>query len=449
MFAQIRVRPAAALLAAIVFTLTAIGCTAQVSSSKPWRPLTEAEIANHEPVTLEMWSFHSGPEAEEVQQVLDRLHSEYPWLTVNLVQAKEDFDILQGIYSGRAPDIAVLAGPGNVARFCATGGMPNLAPIAEQDGVDLAKIIPPPVLKTATFEGSTCVLPWLTDAYGLFYNKDLFAAAGIEEPPRTLDELERVAKKLTTYNEDGSIDVAGFVPLPSFYHSSQVAKGRSFGADWYDSNGKSALASDPRWAEGFRWQREYIDSVGYDKLQQFAASVGTDSEYTPNNAFQTGKVAMIIDGEWRTRYLNQQPDLNYGTAPFPTMKEENYGAGKIGGTMITMPSTAKHPAEAWLAIKYLALDTGALNQIADLLQNVPTTYESLETSNYSKQPENKAFIEILQHPDSGFKEHVRAGQVDLDLVGEFAERYQSGSIPDLDAGLRDLARSIDAQVAVE
>lgn len=449
MSAPNRGRRAAALLTAILFALTALGCTAQVSAAKPWRPLTAEEIANHPPVTLEMWSFHSGPEAAEVQAVLDRLHQKYPWLTVNLVQGKEDFDVLQGIYSGRAPDIAVLAGPGNVARFCATGAMPNLAAIAQQDGLDLTKIIPAPVLNTATFEGSTCVLPWLTDAYGLYYNKELFAAAGITEPPRTLAELETVAKKLTTYNDDGSIKVAGFVPLSTFYHSSQLAKGRSYGADWYDSGGKSALAGDSRWAEGFAWQKAYIDSVGYDKLQQFAASVGTDSEYTPNNAFQTGKVAMILDGEWRVMYLNKESKINYGTAPFPTMKAENYGAGKIGGTMITMPSTAKHPAEAWLAIKYLGLDTGALNQIADSLQNVPTTYESLETSDYAKRPENQAFIAILKHPDSAFKEHVRAGQVDLDLVGEFAERHEAGTVPELDAGLRDLARSIDAQVAVE
>ena len=53
----------------------------------------------------------------------------------------------------------------------------------------------------------------LTDAYGLYYNKDMFAKAGIAGPPKTMTELMADAKKLTVRNADGSIKIAGFVPL--------------------------------------------------------------------------------------------------------------------------------------------------------------------------------------------------------------------------------------------
>lgn len=430
-------------LVAVVLVLT--GCTATVSSTRPIEPIASGE--SHPPVTLNMWSFHGGPEAKAVRRVLDRLHEEHPWLTVNLVEAKDDFSVLQGIYSGRPPDIAVISGPANVAKFCATGAMPDLNPVAKRDGVDLAEVIPPQVLKTATYQGKTCVLPWLTDSYGLFYNKEIFAKAGIERPPRTLDELEQTAKKLTTYNQDGSIKTAGFVPLSSFYHSNHMDQGPTFGADWY-RNGRSALATDPRWAQGLRWQKKFIDSIGYRKLQQFAAKIGADSEYTPNHALATGKVAMVMDGEWRAMYLKEDAKVDWGTAPFPVLDERIYGSGQIGGTMISLPATAKDPAASWLAVKYLALDTGAMNMIADGLHNVPTTYESLETSAYSREPVNAPFVSILKNPHSQYKELTPAGQVDIDLLAAFVQRYEAGRVPDLERGLRQVAKDIDAQVAV-
>ena len=46
----------------------------------------------------------------------------------------------------------------------------------------------------------------------MYYNLDMFEAAGISEPPKTTEELKDAAAKLTEFNDDGSIKVAGFVP---------------------------------------------------------------------------------------------------------------------------------------------------------------------------------------------------------------------------------------------
>ncbi|HVX44444.1 MAG TPA: extracellular solute-binding protein, partial [Mycobacteriales bacterium] len=403
--------------------LSAAACTARINNAKKIEPLRPGE--KHAPITLDMWSFHTGPEAQQVQKVLDRLHKAYPWLTVRLVQGKQDFDVLQGIYSGHPPDIAVLAGPANVAKFTSIGAMPDLNELARKDGIDLAKVIPKSVMSTATYQGKTCVLPWLTDAYGLYYNKKLFAEAGISRLPRSLDELEATAKKLTTFNSDGSIKTAGFVPLSTFYHSEHMDQGPCFGGAWY-RHGHCAVATDPRWAQGLTWQKKYIDSVGHGKLSRFAADIGLNSEYTPKNGFEIGKIAMILDGEWRVGYLERESKVDFGTAPFPTLDPKNYGSGQIGGTMISLPATARDPAASWVAVKYLALDTGALNQIADGLQNVPTTFESLKTAAYCKKPANRAFVNILNDPRSLWKQAIPAGQVDLDLMGQFVQSYEAG-----------------------
>ena len=67
------------------------------------------------------------------------------------------------------------------------------------------------------------------------------------------------------------------------------------------------------------WQKDFVDKIGYDKLQAFTAGLG--QEFSADNAFQTGQVAMNLDGEYRTAFIaDQTPDLNYGTAPFPTAR---------------------------------------------------------------------------------------------------------------------------------
>ena len=89
-----------------------------------------------------------------------------------------------------------------------------------------------------------------------------------------------------------------------------------YGGKWTDDSGKSTLGSDPAWAKLLTWQKDLIDWYGYDNLVKFQAGLG--DEFSSSNAFEKGKVAMNIDGEWRTAFIaDEAPDLPYGTAPVP------------------------------------------------------------------------------------------------------------------------------------
>ena len=76
------------------------------------------------------------------------------------------------------------------------------------------------------------------------------------------------------------------------------------------------VGSDPAWAEVMQWQKDFVDAIGYDKLNAFSSGLG--QEFSADNAFQTGQVAMNIDGEWRTAFIaDQTPDLElrHGAVP--------------------------------------------------------------------------------------------------------------------------------------
>lgn len=460
-----------ALVVAAVVALMASACTGGGGGGSQGAAPTSAQCTTHgltvksgsgapsasegqAPVTITLWSFYTGGEFKKYCEVLQDFHKLYPNIQIQHTGGKSDQDVLRAISAGTAPDLMISPGPDNVAKFCSSGAYTNLNQDLQNDGIDLSKIVPDAASRYTSYNGNQCTLPVLSDAYGLYYNKDMFAAAHITKPPQNLTELEADAKKLTTFNPDGSIKVAGFVPMSTFYELPNFYNGIYTGGTWYDSNGKSAFASDPSWAKLLQWDTAFITDVygsdGYSKLQQYLAELGgPDSEWSSAQAFETEKLAMSFDGEWRNAFIaDDGSKVNYATAPFPVADDhpELYGAGQIGGDVLGIPSNAQNPTEAWQLLKYLALDTGAEVKLAETLKNIPTTFASLKDPGLNSDPHFKPFLDIFANPHSGFKPLTPIGITDANMWASFIEKWESGGVPDLQAGLQDLANQIDQQL---
>ena len=62
-----------------------------------------------------------------------------------------------------------------------------------------------------------------------------------------------------------------------------------------------------------KWQKSLVDWYGYKKLQKFNA--GAADEFSASHAFEIGKLAMMIDGEWRVAFVGREHpslDLRHG-----------------------------------------------------------------------------------------------------------------------------------------
>ena len=291
----------------------------------------------------------------------------------------------------------------------------------------------------------------LADVYGLYYNIDLLKKAGYTEPPKTATELLNMAVKMTTYNGDGSIKVAGFVPTFGFYEMSPAHVAPVWGAAWETSDGKSGISTDPHWTAMLEWQKKFVDAIGYDKLKRFTAGAGS-SEFSASNLFETGKIAMNIDGEFRTAFIKaEHPELKYGTAPFPVDDSQPslYGAGYVTGNLIGIPKTSKGDGReaAWQLIKYFATDTGVQALLSNELRNVPTTVAALGSSELTPDPQFAKFIEIYQNPGTASTPVTASGTADQDLLTAYLQKWQAGSGGDLKAGLAKVDKAVDAQLA--
>jgi multiple sugar transport system substrate-binding protein len=437
-----------ALAGIAIVVLVATACTAG-GSSGGGNLSTPSANASHAPVTLTLWSFYTRPEYPKYNQILQQFEQKYPWITVNHVGGKSPQDIFRAINSGTAPDVAIEAGPDDVAKYCDSGAFVDLKPTIDAEKIDIAKIIPPAALDFTSYQGKQCALPVLSDAYGLYYNNKMFADAGIASPPKTFTELEADALKLTTYNSDGSIKVAGFVPLRSFYETNALDMGVFNGATWYDSSGKAAFASDPKWAQLLTWQKQFVDKIGYDKLQKFVGKIGgADSEWNAQQGFMKGEIAMTLDGEWRVAFIDDfKSNVDYSTAPFAVADDmaSDYGRGQIGGDIIGIPRGSAHEQEAWLLTKWLATDTQAEVSLSQALKNVPTTFDSLNDPTLNADQHFSTFLKIFQNPGSTYKPITTLGTADADLWAAFVDKYLAGNVDNLQAGLQQVADQVDKQ----
>jgi multiple sugar transport system substrate-binding protein len=222
------------------------------------------------------------------------------------------------------------------------------------------------------------------------------------------------------------------------------------GAKWFDKNGKAILANDPRWAKFLTWDRNLIDWYGADNLQRFVAGKG--QEFSSANDFERGRVAMLYDGEWRNAFIkSDKSPVKYMTAPFPYLNGSpgQAGSGVVGGNIVAIPKGAKHPAEAWLLIKYLATDTNTLVGLSNRLQNLPTTTASLNSPKLVSTPQFATFEKIFQNKASTFPPVTSSGQTYQDLWNAFFKRWEAGKIKasDLHSSLASLDTQIDDQLA--
>jgi len=396
---------------------------------------------------LTFWTGFTDRELGVMKDVIADFEKTHPDIHVKVVGGISDDKIVAAIRGGNAPDVAHSFDAGAyTGAYCSNGAWIDLADYMKQDGLS-DDVFPEVPRQYSQFEGTRCALPMLADAYGLYYNKDLFAKAGLEGPPQNVSQLMDYAKKLTERNPDGSLKVVGLDPFDGFYENIAAHWAPQWGVDWVDESGKSNLAAQPGWADMLRWQKELIDWYGYDNLVRWQASAG--DEFSAQNAFERGKLAMNLDGEWRVAFIGaEHPELKFGTAPLPVddAQPDLYGSGYTSGSIIGIPKTSEHKNEAWQLLKYLATDTGALVKMTNEIRNVPTTTAALESPDVKPDEAFNVFLDIFGNPNTRTTPITLVGSANQDLVDAFVTKYQAGKVDDLEGGLADLDQQIDAQL---
>jgi multiple sugar transport system substrate-binding protein len=405
-----------------------------------------AATSQAEAEELTIWVGWSARELNEFKKVVAEYDRKNPNVTVKVVGSINDDKITASLRSGKGADVVSSFTSQNVGVYCPTGGWIDLAPYLKRDKVNM-NMFPASTRYYTQYKGTRCALPLLADAYGFYYNKKLFRQAGLTRPPRTFDELTTYAKKLTKKKADGSLDVVGFDPFIGFYQNSVGAYQPLVGANYFDASGKSSLSKDPAWQRLFRWQKGLVDWYGHEKLVKWQTGAG--DEWSAPHAFGREKLAMMIDGEWRVAFLAaDHGKVQYGTAPMPVdpAKKSLYGAGYINGTIIGIPRNGGNREEAWKLVKYLTTNTHALAMFSNGIRNVPSTAAAARSPELKPDANFATFTKIFTNPRSDTQPITPLGSAHLETLTSFAAKWQAGKVNDLQKGLAEVDKQIDAKM---
>ena len=279
--------------------------------------------------------------------------------------------VLQMSSSKTLPDLLMLDNP-DVQQIAATGA---LTPVTDfglsGDGFTQG------VLDASTYDGDLYALQPVTNTLALFYNKDLFEAAGVEVPT-DWTELRAAAEALTGGDTYG----LAFSANASFEGTWQFLPFMwSAGAQEDDLTSDAAVEALTLWA---------------DLVQggSASASVVNWSQADVNDQFVAGKAAMMINGPWQLSLL-ADAGTNFGIAPVPGPQKGDTAVAPLGGEAWTLPQTGD-AARQQAAADVLGCLTSDDNQVdlSEQRNTLPTKTAALGTFNGS-HPELQAFSDLI------------------------------------------------------
>ncbi len=183
--------------------------------------------------------------------------------------------------------------------------------------------------------------------FGLFYNKDLFEAAGLDpnDPPETLtefrDHMETIASELGP-------DILGF----AFDQDAGYLVNFFASADTPALIANNEIAIDTPEIRAAMEILQEIAANGWALIAEPGASY-----QNARRAFIEGSVAMMLSGPWDLANLaTNAPDMNYGISVPPHL-ESAEPRTIVAGTAIGIPAGSPHPDLAWeLLTRLTALD---------------------------------------------------------------------------------------------
>lgn len=227
----------------------------------------------------------------------------------------------------------------------------------DRDSYDVSDL-EPNVLAYYTVEGQQASMPFNTSTPMLYYNKDMFAAAGLdpETPPRTFEEVWEAARALTQKDASGNVTVSGIsISIYGWFFEQLLAVSGGYYAN--NANGRDGLATEaafngPEGVAILEWWKGMYDEGIMGNYGRVNADVRT--------AFYAEQTAMFIDS---TAVLRGAMDtvagkFEIGTAYLPRPNEEAFDTSGtiIGGGSLWIISDRPQEEQdcAWEFIKFQA-----------------------------------------------------------------------------------------------
>lgn len=356
--------------------------------------LTNSSLAQS--VNLEYWHGFTGPDLPVMEKLVADFNASHPNIvvTAQAIPWAELFQQIEpSVAAGQAPDVVAL-NEDVITSFILRGALQEMTPdLLSNAGIDSSRFYES-LWNVGTVNGKTYGVPIHSVMLVMYYNKDLFAAAGLDpnNPPQTREEFLGAARALTKDASGNSPGDEGFdpknltqwavgVPTPwmggTIAYSVAAQNGVTFvgGADeGYPANFDSAEAQE---AVQF-----LVDLVNTEHV-----SPANATEQSEIDAFRGGQAAMNLNGVWMLSQYQGQEGLNFGVAPFPNLGTGDYKVWG-GSSHLALPVQRNGtPEEQAAALEFIAWMTQPEQNLTwTSAGGLPTQPEVADSEGYQSNP---------------------------------------------------------------
>lgn len=429
----------AALLAVTAFSACNTNSPASTGSSDAASGDTSSAEASsgdaQTPITIQFWTSFTGPDGEYARDITKRFNEQDNGITVEFDAMGADIlteKLATALSTDNAPDL-VFQFNLQVGLHGKNGTMRDLSDFWEKTGVDESDFVENSIT-ALQYEGKQIMLPFHWYSTYLYWNKDLFEAAGLdpETPPKTWDEVYTMAEQLT----DPSKNVYGIgLPtsgaVPWFYSIM-----RSNGGEFFDTENMKSLLDDQANLDTLKWIQD-IAQKGFTP----ANNTGADLD----NVMMADQLAMYVNGPWLSTGLRDN-EINFGVTGMPAGSKTTIGVAEEYGFCVPKDTP---DANVDAAYKYMAYwYTPEIASEWCLKNGYPPFMKSLVENEDIKNDEYvNIFSQMQDYGEVSCVGLTTGQQIQSDVLFPMVENIMAGN--DAQAELTKASDEVDKILATE
>ena len=314
------------------------------------------------------------------QAIAKKFEEKHPGVKVQVEPYADGYDqkLVAAFGAGSPPDVMYMW---NFPQYYT-----SLMPLDDLIAKDAAEIkpddIPQGLMNTTRIEGKTYGMPAGFTTQVVFYNKDMFKAAGVEEPKDgwTWDDLRAAAAKFR--NKENKVYGFAVDAKPDPYDFEQFL--------W--SNGTKYISDDGKTLDGYMNSdaaAQVLDMFGDMAKKEEAVTLNLGDDTSGSTLFKGSKIAMFQSARWSKAGIDSA-GFSYGVAPLPKFGDKPAHSA-LGVSAMSIAKDAAHPDLAWEFVKFFSSPEAVAMRTNDL----PVRTSVAEEKGMTKDPVYKPFFDIL------------------------------------------------------
>ena len=321
---------------------------------------TEIEVVSYKPEAVKAF--------EKIEKRFNETHDD---IHLTISSPNEAMTILKTRFIREDyPDIIAIGGDINYSNFLDADLFDDISDLDEVQTVKQAYLDMDKELEFIPKDG-TYALPYVANAAGILYNKDLFEQAGITEEPKTWDEFKDVCQKLKD---------AGITPMTMDDAYATCVIGYHL-ARLVGEDKVKEIVTEGEWDDPAVLQMaqdiEELASNGY-----YSEMVGSNVwPAGQNTELALGTAAMYLNGSWLPNEVKEMagPDFHWGCFAYPALTDGANGieTNNFGAQVFGINKDTKLAKEAFDLITFLT--KGEYDQkLADETVGIPADTTNTE-----------------------------------------------------------------------